>query len=113
MIEEPITDGELERMREHLALGRKGLRGVPLQEWTKVALEDLERLLDTVRTVHDGQGGTFAVNLRAALESRILEQVAGRAELTDEVEEQSFSVHVTPIGVLVDVRLKVGKWRQA
>ncbi len=112
MTEEPITDGEFERMREHLALGKKGLRGVPLQEWTKVALEDLERLLDAVQMAHNAQGGTFAVNLRAALEARILHDVADRVELTDEVQEQSFSVHVTPLGVLVDVRLKLGRWKQ-
>lgn len=75
-------------------------------------LIDLERLLDVLEAQHDDQGGTFAVALRAALEERLLERIADRVVLTNDTTEQSLSVHVTPLGVFVDCRLKLGTWKQ-
>ena len=100
-------------MREHMrkAPGPESLRAVQ-SVWIDQAKEHLDRLLELVGAAHARQGGTFAVQLRDALEARILHEVGGRCELTDDTEEKSLSVHVTPNGVLVDVRLKIGRWQQ-
>jgi hypothetical protein len=109
---EPLTDGELARLRELLRTAKAGMVEGARRAWVEQAQEGLERLLDTVQEAHDRMGGTFAVQLRRILERRIVREVAGRCELTDDTEEKSFSVHVTPEGVFVDVRMRIGRWQQ-
>ncbi len=112
---ERLTEGQLARMREHLKFG-KGLKvvrdGESVWQWAQQALEHLEELLEQAETEAQAEGGTLARRLREALEGRILRELHGRAALTDDTTLESLSVHVLPLGVLVDTRLKIGTWKQ-
>jgi hypothetical protein len=106
-----LTDGDLERIRDSTRadVSEPGAA----QAWSDQAKKDLAALLDQVGDQHAAQGGTFAVSLRKALEAKILRQVNDRVELTDETREASLLVSVTPgVGVVVDVRLVIGSWKQ-
>jgi len=112
---EPLAEGAIARMREHLRLGKafETVRdGESVWAWTQQALEHLEDLLEQVEVATATEGGTLARRIREALETRILRELHGRAALTDDTAIESLSVHVLPGGVLVDVRLKIGTWKQ-
>ena len=112
---EKLTEGQIARMRDHLRQGKalEQLRDGPmLWQWAEQALEYLEELLDQAEQETNADGGTLARRLREALEERILVELRGRAALTDETQLESLSLHVHPIGVIVDCRLRLGKWRQ-
>lgn len=110
-----LTEGALSRMRDHLKAGKelRELRDGPaLMAWVIQAFEHLEELLDQAEEEAGQDGGTLARRLRDALEERILRELRGRAELTDETRLESLSVHVLPEGVIVDSRMRLGRWRQ-
>jgi len=110
-----LNDGDVERIREHLARGRalEAARDAPVVwTWAKQALADLETLLEQVDATNAAEGGAFARRLREALEERILRELNGRAALTTDTRAESLGVHVLPTGVVVDVRLVLGTWKQ-
>ena len=106
-----VTDGELERIRDTLRVDVSDAKAA--QAWAGQARKDLETLLELVDDQHRAEGGTFAVGLRQALEGKILQRLNQRAALTDDTRELSLLVSVTPgVGVVVDVRLALGVWKQ-
>lgn len=112
-----LNEGEIERMKEHLARGVKlqaslGLESPSWELWVKEAWEYLEKLLEQAEGQLAQSGGSFAEKLRAALEERIITETRGRAVLTNDTQAESVSVQVMPAGVWVDVRLKIGRWQQ-
>lgn len=105
-----INEGDIQRIREVLGVNTDDPKAA--QAWSIGAKEALAALLDHVEESVQKDGGTFARQLRDALEARILRELNGRAELTDDVSVHSLGVHVTPEGVIVDARLKLGVWKQ-
>lgn len=86
------------------------------QRWAHAAREQLALLTAQVKAAVEREGGTFGRALRAALEKQIVTQLAGTCVLTDQVTEHSVNVHL--LGpetghVLVDVRLRIEKGKQA
>jgi hypothetical protein len=106
----PMTETDLERIRESLRLAPASAQEA--LAWSKRARVDLLDLLQLAEKHFEAQGGSFGVHLREALEERILEKLNGRTELTDDTQEVSLGVHVTQLGVVVDVRLTIGRWKQ-
>lgn len=108
MAADPITDGELERLRERV----KEDLSQPLiaQAWARALQADLPRLLDLCDEAQRQRGDAFAQALREALERRIIRQLNERAALTDDTHLESLGVHVLPGTVIVDARLRIGRW---
>lgn len=107
---DPITDGELERLRERAKADLTN--PLQAQAWARALQADLPRLLDLCDEAQRKQGDAFAHALRQALDHRILRVLNGRAALTDDTELASLSCHVLPGAVIVDARLRVGRWQQ-
>jgi hypothetical protein len=112
-----VNAGELDSLLER-AGELPGFDALPadsaeLKRWAERACTLLVELRQALRDGVASQGGTLALRLRAALESQILLQLNGRAELTTEVSEHSLGVHVLEDAVFVDVRLRVGKVKNA
>lgn len=105
---DPITDGELERLRERV---KEDLSNpLQAQAWARALQADLPRLLDLCDEAQRKQGDAFAHAIREALERRILRDINGRAALTDDTHMESLSAHVLPAAVIVDCRLRIGRW---
>ena len=114
---EATNEGELERMREHLARAKKlpqdlGHQSPSWDLWVDEARQHLERLLELAEADLAATGGSFAEKLRQALEQRIITELRGQAVLTNDTKAESLSLHVLPGGVVVDVRLRIGRWQQ-
>ncbi len=112
---ERLSEGDLARMREHLAEAKafeEDGYGPNVRPWVVQSSEHLERLLEQAEAELQAAGGSFAMRLRQTIEERILRELRGRAELTVDTAIESLSVHVLPQGVILDVRLKVGRWQQ-
>lgn len=108
MAAEPLTEGEIERLR---GLCKADLSDpMQAQTWALQVQADLERLIERAEEAERQEGEAFARNLRAALETRILRSVNGAAQLTSDVETLSLSTHILPGAVIVDCRLRVGRW---
>lgn len=110
-----ITEGQCARMRELLRAGKalETLRDGPMVwQWAQQACEALEELLDQAEQETHADGGSLARRLRQSLEEGILRELRGRAALTDETKLESLSVHLLADGVIVDARLRLGRWRQ-
>lgn len=106
-----MNEGDLQRIREMTAVDTSQ-DAKRAQAWSIEAKAALVELLEHAEAAITRDGGTFAKQLRDALEERTIRELNGRAELTDDVVIHSFAVHVTPEGVLVDVRMKLGVWKQ-
>lgn len=115
MTTERLSEGDLARMREHLAQAKvfeEDGYGPAVRPWIEQARGHLEQLLEQAEAELQAAGGGLAARIRQALEERILREVRGRAELTVDTTAESLGVHVLPSGVVVDVRLKIGRWQQ-
>ena len=111
MATNPITEGELERLRE---LSKADLSDpMQAQAWALTVQADLERLIERAEEAERQEGEAFARNLREALETRILRSVNGAAQLTTDTKVESLATYLLPAGVIVDVRLRVGRWTSA
>jgi hypothetical protein len=100
------TESDLERIRESIKASTED--PLAAQAWVARAKLDLELLVEDLTDRLRVTGGSFAVLLRDAIEAKVLEQVNGRVRLTRATTERSVGVHVTPVGVFVDVRLEIG-----
>jgi hypothetical protein len=107
---EPLTDGEIERIRESLRVDVNDPAAA--RAWAAQAKQDLDRLLEFLTAERRGHGSAFAETLREALQVRIFRQLNGRAELTTDTQVLSLSVAVMPQAVIVDARLELGRWKQ-
>lgn len=102
-------DSLLERAAELRGVDKLPTDSVEMRRWAEDAcglLLELRQALGERVKLH---GGTFAMRLREAIEAQILEQLNGQAVLTKAVDELSVSTHLLHEGVIVDVRLRVGK----
>lgn len=105
-------DSLLTRAAELAPLEKLPTDPLELRRWTEQAWGLLVELRQVLRDSVLSHGGSLALHLREAIESKILAQVNGRTELTTEVSEHSIAVHLMPEAVFVDVRLRVGKARE-
>lgn len=105
-----VTETDLERIVE--SLRRAPETPQEALAWSKRAVSDLTELVELARGHFAQSGGSFGARLRESVEERILQQLNGRAELTDDTKIHSLGVHVLPGNVVVDVRLNVGRWQQ-
>lgn len=115
MATERLSEGDLARMREHLVAAKafeEDGYGPAVRPWVERAQEHLEQLLEQAEADQQAAGGSLAQRIRQALEERILRELRGRAELTVDTTAESLAVHILPGGVIVDVRLRIGRWQQ-
>lgn len=102
-----LSSEDLERAREYvrkpaddlLELRRLAVEG---QQWVEKLLVELER-------VRGEEGGHLGQLIREAIEDELLTKTKDRVRLSEETVMSSLAVHVLPSGVIVDVRLKLGK----
>lgn len=110
-----MTPGELEgligRAAELPAFDAIPTDPLERRRWEERAAALVIDLRQAMESVLKAEGGSFAMRLREVFEERILAQVNGRVQLTDEVSEHTLGVHIVDECVIVDVRLRVGKAR--
>lgn len=102
-------DSLLERAGELPGVDKLPTDPIEMRRWAEQACGLLLELRSALGERVKLHGGTFAMRVREALEEQILQQLNGRATLTKVVDELSVGVHLLHEGVIVDVRLRVGK----
>ncbi len=105
---------EIERVRNFAAALKAESDPLAVKRWSVQAQEAINYLARAVELLVQAQGGTLGTKVRTALEAAIIKQINGAdVVLCDGVERESFGVHVLPDQVVIDVRLVVGRAKQA
>jgi hypothetical protein len=105
-----LSDTELEEIAAFLK-GATLADPMLAQAWAVRAQGFLRRLIEEIEIQWSERGGELGAQIRLMLAEQIAKDLNGKVELTDETRLLSLGVHVLPDGVIVDSRLKVGRWQ--